>query len=50
MESEIFCRSILNEQTNEKRSGRSEKQWEERKVGGQKRGTVEEAADKKRKK
>lgn len=34
MESEIFCRSILNEQTNEKRSGRSEKQWEERKVGG----------------
>lgn len=50
MESEIFCRSILNEQTNEKRSRRSEKQWEERKVGGQKRGTVEEAADKKRKK
>lgn len=36
MESEIFCRSILNEQTNEKRSGRSEKQWEERKVGGAK--------------
>lgn len=53
------CVFVLNEQTNEKSgekeekerrgTGRSEKQWEEREVGGQKRGTVEEAADKKKK-
>lgn len=53
------CVFVLNEQTNEKSgekeekegrgTGRSEKQWEEREVGGQKRGTVEEAALKRKK-